>query len=143
MTQERSFHFAEQTSRGSGAPDANPLDRPGVPQEPASPQPLANAHWLKPEQQISEDIPLVGEGRQLTPVYSVANPPRRLSGLVRRLAYRVPDYRPRRWMLLVLADRIDVLENNPALLLRTLAGVSAAGLSLWGISKLLRRQSSA
>ena len=39
------------------AADANPLDRPGVPQE-LEPEPQADAHWLVPEQQTSEpEIP--------------------------------------------------------------------------------------
>lgn len=120
---------------GASAADRNPLDRPGVPQEAEPPQPLGNAHWLKPDQQLSKELPVVGHGRALTPVYSVANPPRGLSGLIRRLAYRSPDYRPRRWMLLVLADRIDVLESNPALLLRAVASAGAFGLGIYGLSR--------
>lgn len=124
------------TSKGaSSAPDRDPLDRPGVPQEADPPQPLGNAHWLKPDQQFSEELPVVGEGRPLTPVYSIANPPWGLSGLIRRLAYRSPDYRPRRWMLLVLADRIDVLESNPKLLLRAIASAGALGLGIYGLTR--------
>jgi hypothetical protein len=124
------------TTLGRAAVDQNPVDRPGVPQELEPPQPLANAHWLEPEQQVSAELPVIGEGRRLTPVYSIANPPRGLSGLIRRLAYRIPDYRPRRWMLLVLADRVDVLESNPARLLRAAAAVSVVGLGIYGVSKL-------
>jgi hypothetical protein len=117
------------------ATDQSPLDRPGVPQE-VEPQPLANAHWLVPDQQRSDRPPLVGKGRPLTPVYSTAIPPRGLSGAVRRMAYRVPDYRPSRWALLVLADRIDVLESNPATLIGAVAKVSLVGLGIYGLTKL-------
>lgn len=121
------------------AADKNPSYRPGVPQE-TTPQPLANAHWLVPEQQTSAQLPLVGKGRHLTSVYSNANPPRGLSGLIRRLAYRVPDYRPRRWMMLVLADRIDVLESNPAKLLRAVGSLGLVGLGVYGLVKLAPRR---
>lgn len=120
------------------AADQNPLDRPGVPQEVDPPTPLANAHWLEPDQQQSEDAPVIGQGRPLTPVYSIANPPRALSGLVRRLAYRLPDYRVRRWALLVVADRIDVLESNPSRLLRGAAVLSLVALGVLGARRLLR-----
>jgi len=140
MTQQPA-HFSEAfQTRGASAADRNPLDRPGVPQEANPPQPLGNAHWLTPNQQISEQRPVVGHGRPLTPVYSVANPPRGLSGLLRRLAYRVPDYRPKRWMLLVLADRIDVLESNPRKLLGAVGSVGLMGLGIYGLTKLRPRR---
>ncbi len=130
-------HLQERATSLQSA-DQNPLDRPGVPQEQDPPAPLANAHWIRPDQQQSEELPVIGNGRQLTPVYSTANPPRLLSGLVRRLAYRAPDYRVRRWALLVLADRIDVLESNPLRLLRGVALLSIVGLGALGARKLLR-----
>lgn len=111
-------HAYIEVQRPREAPDADPLARPGVPQELDPPEPLADAHWLSPEPQLTEPKPLVGQGRPLTPVFSTAIPPRHLSGVVRRLAYRIPDYEPRRWMLLMLADRIDVLEHNPRRLLK-------------------------
>ncbi len=117
------------------AADKNPSDRPGVPQE-TLPEPLPNAHWLVPEQQISAGTPLVGHGRHVTSVYSNATPPRAISGLIRRWAYRVPDYRPRRWLMLMLADRIDVLESNPAQLLRAVGSVGLLGLGVYGFVKL-------
>lgn len=121
------------------APDRNPLDRPGVPQENASPQPLANAHWIRPDQQMSERPPLVGNGRQLTPVFSTANPPRGLSGWVRKIAYRAPDYRTRRWALLILADKLDVLESNPKKLVGAVTAASLVGLGIYGLTQLRPR----
>ena len=116
------------------AADANPLDRPGVPQE-IEPE-RAEANWLVPEQQTSEPEPMIGQGRHLTPVYSTANQARGLRGIVRRIAYRVPDYRPRRWALLVLADRIDVLESNPKKLLGAVASVGLVAVGIYGLLKL-------
>jgi hypothetical protein len=91
--------------------DARREDRPGVPRE-MPPQKMGNAHWSVPEQQHSRKPAAIERRHELTPVYGTVNPPAKLSGLVRRLAYRAPDYRPRRWMLLMLADRIDVLEHR-------------------------------
>lgn len=118
------------------APDRDPLERPGVPQELDPPEPLANAHWIEPDRQLSERPPLVGKGRRLTPVFSTANPPRGLSGWIRKLAYRAPDYRTRRWALLILADKLDVLESNPKKLVGAVAGASLLGLSLYGLARL-------
>lgn len=47
-----------------------------------------------------------------TPVYGTAQPPRGFSGAVRRAAYRVPEHRARHWMLLLFADRLDVVESR-------------------------------
>jgi hypothetical protein len=115
--------------KGLGS-DRSPIDRPGIPQELDPPAPLASAHWLEPERQQSEQLPLVGRGLELTPVFSTAVPTRGLSGLLRRAAYRMPDYHARRWLLLMTADRIDVLEHRPALLFKALgvAGLLGAGI---------------
>jgi hypothetical protein len=93
---------------GWGA-DKNPKDRPGVPQETA-PEPLTHTNTMV-RQQTDEPAPFVGPNRFLTPVYSTALPARGLSGLMRRAAYKMPDYKPQRWMLLLAADRVDVIEH--------------------------------
>ena len=55
------------------------------------------------------------EGIRLpTPVFGTAQPARGFSGLLRRAAHLVPDHRASRWMLLVAADRIDVLGGRLA-----------------------------
>jgi hypothetical protein len=110
--------------------DGRREDRPGVPHE-LPPQRIGNAHWAAPEQQRSAPPSVVEKGRGITPVYGTAVPPRHLSGLIRRVAYRVPEYRPRRWMLLMLADRIDVLEHTvlpTAILVTAIGALGIAGL---------------
>ena len=136
-TQSDSSDAPTDVSNGWGA-DHSPFERPGIPQEVDPPQPLASAHWLEPEQQVATQRPLVGQGLSLTPVFSSAVPVRGVSGALRRLAYRVPDYRARRWLLLMVADRVDALEHRPgrlvgALLVLTLAGLGA--LTLRGLSR--------
>src|SRR5512142_2104755 len=93
------------------APDATPEARPGVPRM-HRPFPDPGAHWDRPQQQ--RGLPLLARTglREATPVFGTAQPARGLSGLVRRAAYRVPEHRAGRWFLLMLGDRIDVLEHR-------------------------------
>lgn len=97
--------------------DASPETRPGVPME-ASPAPDPGAHWQEPVQQeatveILHRASLDGP----TPVFGSAQPPRGISGALRRLGYSIPEHRARRWMMLLLADRIDTAEHRVAGLL--------------------------
>jgi hypothetical protein len=89
--------------------DKDPRDRPGVPRE-TKPHRLPHSHWKEPPQQAGPRAALLGLPRR-TPVFSAALPPRGASGLVRRIAHRIPDHRVSHWMLLLLADRIDVVES--------------------------------
>ena len=100
----------------NAAPDAPMENRPGVPME-TRPKPAGNAHWITPEKQRDGDAAMIlkrPELDALTPVYSTAVPPRGLSGAIRRAAYRIPDHKPSHWMLLLLSDRVDALEHDPA-----------------------------
>jgi hypothetical protein len=93
-------------------------DRPGVPRE-SVPHRLAGAHWRVPEQQTPRVGVLVRAGlAQLTPVFGTCQPPHGLSGQLRKAAYRIPDWRARHWMIVLLADRIDALESRIRRLLR-------------------------
>lgn len=47
----------------------------------------------------------------LTPVYGTSVPPSGLSGRLRSLAYRFSEGDLRHWMLLMVADRVDVGEG--------------------------------
>jgi hypothetical protein len=93
------------------APDAAQETRPGVPRM-HRPFPDPGAHWERPAQQ--RGAPLLGRSglRAATPVFGTAQPARGLSGLIRRAAYRIPEHRSGRWALLLLGDRIDVLEHR-------------------------------
>ena len=73
--------------------------------------------------------------KRLTPIYGTANPPHGLSGAMRRWAYRYPEDLARHWMLLLTADRVDVVEDRlGGLLERPLA---SAGLG--GVGRTVRR----
>jgi hypothetical protein len=77
------------------------------------------APWDSPPRQaVREEHLYSSQRRGLTPVYGTAQPPRGASGFLRRAAYRIPEHRARRWMLLMLADRVDVMEHRVPELLR-------------------------
>ncbi len=92
--------------------DQTPERRPGVPME-SEPRIDAGAHWRTPERQPERRLHLRRKGlRRLTPVYGTAQPPRGVSGLMRRLAYATPEHKARHWALLLSADRVDVVEGR-------------------------------
>jgi hypothetical protein len=103
------------TSRSTGAEgrppaaDKDPKDRPGVPFY--QPSDLARRPPLDQQEQTVPVLVGVEVGR-LTPVFGTASPPRGLSGLLRRAAYRIPEHAPSHWMLLLLGDRVDVWEGR-------------------------------
>lgn len=97
---------------GAGA-DAMQRQRPGVPMEKDTPEPAGNAHWLKPERMENPGYVLKRAGLdELTPVFGTSVPPRGLSGLIRKSAYDIPEHFTSHWLLLLAADRIDVLEDR-------------------------------
>jgi hypothetical protein len=114
--------------------DRKKEDRPGVPQETKGAASKGESAPLV-RQQASEPPPDVGPNRFLTPVYSTNSPPRGLSGLMRHAAYKIPEHKSKRWMLLLAADRVDVLEHSG--IGRIVVGASAFVFAL-SVVKVLR-----
>ncbi len=50
-------------------------------------------------------------------------PPKGLSGVIRRTAYRLPETHARHWMTLLLADRVELWEHRIARLVKLVAVV--------------------
>jgi hypothetical protein len=97
---------------GWGA-DLDPSDRPSVPKMKYDPE-ATGAHWHFPERQ-PENWPREHsiEHKFVTPVFGTSTPPRGLSGVVRRLAYRrYSEARAAHWLLLMAADRVDAVESH-------------------------------
>ncbi len=96
---------------GWGA-DLDPADRPSVPREVFDPG-VTGAHWDLPEQQ-PENVPRERsiEHARLTPVFGSTLPPRGLSGVLRRRAFAYSEARAAHWLILLAADRVDVVESN-------------------------------
>lgn len=119
---------------GWGA-DASLDRRPGVPME-AEPRIAPHAHWIHPERQRARvEILKHSELDELTPVFGTAQPPRGLSGIMRRAAYRIPTHKPSHWMTLLAADRVDVIESSISDLggrrSWVLLGALVAGVAMW------------
>jgi len=97
---------------GWGA-DLDPKDRPSVPREQFDPG-RSGAHWDFPERQV-EKWPRERsiEHAFLTPVFGTSCPPKGLSGLMRKYAYKkFSEARAAHWLILIAADRVDSLESN-------------------------------
>ena len=91
--------------------DLDPKDRPSYPKEDVTR--ATGAHWDFPERQVQhwprEKSP---EHKFVTPVFGTACPPKGLSGMIRKYAYRLSEGRATHWLLLIAADRIDVMESR-------------------------------
>jgi hypothetical protein len=108
--------------------DRDPANRPGVPKEITPPHTLPGVHWIEPPQQIpTTEVLERADLDKLTPVFGTAQPPRGVSGAIRRYAYTIPDHEARHWMLLLLADRVDVIEHGDGLRRLLPVAVLAAG----------------
>lgn len=94
--------------------DLDPKDRPSVPRMKFDPA-ATGAHWDFPERQ-REKWPRERsiEHEMLTPVFGTSTPPRGLSGVVRRYAYRYSEGRAAHWLLLLAADRVNSIESHLA-----------------------------
>ena len=89
-----------------------PAERPGVPME-ATPVPATGVDGGRPERQRNSDQHLHHAGiDRPTPVVGTAQPPRGVSGMMRKAAYEIPEHYARHWMILMAADRVDVLEDR-------------------------------
>lgn len=127
MTDRQRQRIAHQDRPVVGA-DVDASQRPGVPME----QPLGRLTPTAPEQ-FEKQRPRWGivhrsELSEMTPVFGTAQPLKGFSGLLRRAAYATHETRARHWMMLLLADRVDVLEHR--LWKAAKLSVAAAGLVL-------------
>ena len=91
--------------------DLDPAVRPGVPRDKA---PDIGIETLYPdfEQQVPRHrVHKSTEHGRLTPVFGNVCPPRGLSGKIRDFAYNFSEGRLSHWILLMAADRVDVVEE--------------------------------
>jgi hypothetical protein len=90
--------------------DLDRANRPAVPME-RMPARLDGPR-KPPEQQHSAVEVLVSPERPgITPLYGTSAPPRGLSGVMRRAAFKMTENDIRHWMMLMLADRVDMVEG--------------------------------
>lgn len=91
--------------------DLDPAVRPGIPRDQAR---MINSDQLYPnfDQQVPpHTIFKSTEHAELTPVFGTSCPPRGLSGLIRSQAYKLSEGQITHWLMLMTADRIDVVEG--------------------------------
>lgn len=99
-----------QHIQGWGA-DLDRKDRPGVPMERTPPR-FIHQPPGDPEQQPEKIEVLVSPERPgITPLFGTGQPPSGLSGMIRRLAFKSTENDIRHWLLLLLADRVNVVEG--------------------------------
>jgi hypothetical protein len=73
---------------------------------------IAKKRWKNPPQQVRKIKVFVSpEHEGLTPIFGTSCPPRGLSGLIRGYAYRFSEGQKLHWILLLAADRVDVVEG--------------------------------
>jgi hypothetical protein len=96
--------------QGWGA-DLDKSNRPAVPMERTPPR-LHGVHWKQPAQQPRK-VPVFHSTERpgITPVFGTSVPPKGLSGYLRKVAFKRSENDIRHWMLLLLADRINVVEG--------------------------------
>ena len=109
-TQERAAVDLSATIPGWGS-DLDLANRPGVPRDKA---PEIGGESLYPsfeQQEPRTKIHKSTEHARLTPVFGTSCPPRGLSGMMRDFAYKFSEGRLARWLTLMAADRVDVVEG--------------------------------
>lgn len=95
---------------GWGA-DLDPADRPAYPKERIPARPIG-LHWDQPDQQPHTVGILCSTERDgITPVFGTTLPPKGASGAIRRIAFKFSENDLRHWLLLLLADRTDMVEG--------------------------------
>jgi hypothetical protein len=101
---------------GWGA-DLDPANRPAIPREFPSDVMTARGdvkYWQAPRTKIY----VSNEQPGMTPVFGESCPPSGLSKFLRDYAYQYGEGANRRWMTLILADRVNLIESTIAEVLR-------------------------
>jgi hypothetical protein len=109
-TQERNDIDLSSTIKGWGS-DLDRAMRPGVPRDKA---PEIGVEFLYPrltQQEPTVRIHKSTEHARLTPVFGTGCPPTGISGKMRDVAYKYSEGKLQRWLTLLAADRVNVLED--------------------------------
>ncbi len=91
--------------------DADPRNDPTYPYRDRSKEDHSG-EWVRPAQQVpSVEILKSVEHKQLPAVFGTASPPKWISGSMRRLAFRWTESNWAHWLLLMGADRVNMVEG--------------------------------
>ena len=97
--------------RGWGV-DADPRNNPTYPMREISQDDKAGMNWSRPALQTSSvEVLHSNERPNLTAVFGTSTPPAALSGAIRRHAFKRSEGKWGHWLLLLMADRINVVEG--------------------------------
>lgn len=92
--------------------DANPKNDPTYPMKARNNGEHKGYSWVRPTQQRSDvEVLHSNERPHVTAVYGTSTPPRGLSGMLRRFAFRYSESSYGHWLPLMAADRIGIVEG--------------------------------
>ena len=93
--------------------DANPENDPTYPMRDRSKESKGGMDWPVPApQQTGVEILQSVEHVKRPSVVGTSTPPRRLSGAIRRAAFKYSESQWAHWLMLIFADRVNVVEGN-------------------------------
>jgi hypothetical protein len=92
--------------------DADPENDPTYPMKHWNGADHERLHYEKPPQQpVNIEVFHSIERPTITRVFGTSVPPSGLSGAIRRQAYKYSEAQAAHWMMLILADRVDVVQG--------------------------------
>jgi hypothetical protein len=92
--------------------DANPKNDPTYPMRDRSHEDKRGMNWKRPPQQRKTvEILQSIERNNLTAVFGTSTPPSGVSGMIRRQAFRYSESEWAHWLMLMAADRVNVVEG--------------------------------
>jgi hypothetical protein len=92
--------------------DADPKNDPTYPMRDRSKEDKAGMSWSRPAQQHkSVEVLQSIERNNLSAVFGTSTPPRGVSGLIRRYAFKFSESEWAHWLMLMAADRVNVVEG--------------------------------
>jgi hypothetical protein len=92
--------------------DADPENDPTYPMRDVSRDDTAGMSWRRPPQQEGTvEVLRSVERNNLPAVFGTSTPPRGVSGMLRRQAFRYSESEWAHWLMLMVADRVNVVEG--------------------------------
>jgi hypothetical protein len=91
--------------------DLDHKNRPAIPMERTPPRFIHVPQGQPVQQAQTVEVFCSPERPGITPIFGTAQPPKWLSGAIRRLAYKLPENDLRHWLMLIAADRVNMVEG--------------------------------
>jgi len=91
--------------------DLDRKNRPAVPMERTPPRFIHVPEGQPVQQAQTVEVFCSPERPGITPIFGTAEPPKWVSGAIRRVAYKLPENDLRHWLMLLAADRFNMVEG--------------------------------